>query len=480
MDFHYSTLKALKKNHPAWKLLVAEHSPLISAFIHKAFIEPNIRHVSRADLASALEDFLFAIRQTEGDDVFPRPAQTYLDDWAGDDKGWLRKYYPQGSDEVHYDLMPWVEKALAWLESLIQRPFIGTESRLMTIFELLHQMVRGTQANQDLRIAALEQKKAQIEAEIDLIRQGRLDVMDDTALKDRFLQVNKTARELLGDFREVEYNFRHLDQKIREQIALWEGSKGLLLEDFFGQRDIIAESDQGKSFNAFWDLLMSPAKLEELSDLLQKVFELEAVKNLLPDLRLKRIHYDWLEAGEHTQQTVAKLSAQLRRYLDDQAFLENKRIMQVIGQIETQAVQIKDHVPKKEFMAIDQAVPDIALPMERPLYTFPLKPVITETVEIGDGSDIPPDILQNVVFVDRLKLKGIIRNCLQTRDQVSLVTILAEHPLEKGLAELVAYLSLAAQDENAVFDEARKDRISWTDENGIVRQALFASVIFNR
>jgi hypothetical protein len=44
------------------------------------------------------------------------------------------------------------------------------------------------------------------------------------------------------------------------------------------------------------------------------------------------MHYDWLEAGEHTQRTVAKLSGQLRRYLDDQAFLENKRIMQVIQQ----------------------------------------------------------------------------------------------------------------------------------------------------
>jgi hypothetical protein len=307
-----------------------------------------------------------------------------------------------------------------------------------------------------------------------------MDMLDDTALKDRFLLINKTARELLGDFREVEYNFRRLDQKTREQIALWEGSKGALLEDFFGERDVIAESDQGKSFNAFWDLLMSPARQDELSALLHRVFELGAVKALSPDMRLKRIHYDWLEAGEQTQRTVAKLSGQLRRYLDDQAFLENRRIMQVIQSIENQGVQIKDNLPGNDFMAIDESSPGIFLPMERPLYTFPVKPVSAEIVTLGDGSDIPSDLLHAAVFVDRMKLKGIIRSCLQTRDRVTLEQILEENPLEQGLAELVTYLSLAGDDDRALFDESRHQRVSWTDEHGVTRKAQFCAVIFNR
>ena len=34
-----------------------------------------------------------------GEDTFPRAALEYLDDWAADDKGFLRKYYPPDSDE---------------------------------------------------------------------------------------------------------------------------------------------------------------------------------------------------------------------------------------------------------------------------------------------------------------------------------------------------------------------------------------------
>ena len=82
-------------------------------------------------------------------------------------------------------------------------------------------------------------------------------LLDDTALKDRFQQFTQGARELLSDFREVEHNFRQLDRRVRERIALWEGGKGALLEDIMGERDSIADSDQGNSFRAFWDFLMS-------------------------------------------------------------------------------------------------------------------------------------------------------------------------------------------------------------------------------
>jgi hypothetical protein len=108
---------------------------------------------------------------------------------------------------------------------------------------------------------------------------------------------------------------------VRERIALWDGAKGALLQDILGERDLINESDQGRSFRAFWDFLMSRARQEELTELLSRVLQLEPVAELAPDPRLARVHYDWLEAGEHAQRTVALLSQQLRRFLDDQAYL---------------------------------------------------------------------------------------------------------------------------------------------------------------
>src|SRR5262245_56302248 len=194
--------------------------------------------------------------------------------------------------------MPSTEKALAFVVGLEQRQFVGTESRLRTVFELLRQITEGTETDAAVRIGELLKRRAALDAEIERLRRGQIEVMDDTQVKDRFQQVASTARELLSDFREVEANFRRLDRQVRERIATWERGKGELLEEVFGARDVISDSDQGRSFRAFWDLLMSASRQEELTSMLERVFALPAVLELAPDRRLLRMHYDWLEAGE--------------------------------------------------------------------------------------------------------------------------------------------------------------------------------------
>ena len=36
---------------------------------------------------------LFALRERLGADAFPKALLGYLNDWVGNDKGWLRKFY---------------------------------------------------------------------------------------------------------------------------------------------------------------------------------------------------------------------------------------------------------------------------------------------------------------------------------------------------------------------------------------------------
>ena len=206
MDHH--ALDRLRRTHPGWRLLCADHAPLAIGFLHRAFIQANVRALSRPDLVSRLDDYLHHLRQDLGDKVLPRAAAAYLDEWADDDHGWLRKYYVAGNDEPHFDLTPATEKAIEWIAGLGKRPFVATESRLLTVFQLLRQMVEGTELDPAVRIAELEKRRAQIDVEIEEIRGGRIDLMDDTQVKDRFLQMAETARALLSDFREVEQNFR--------------------------------------------------------------------------------------------------------------------------------------------------------------------------------------------------------------------------------------------------------------------------------
>jgi hypothetical protein len=480
MPLDHATLDTLRRQHPAWRLLAAEHAPLVASFLHRVFITPNVRVMAQADLAEALEDSLYDARERLGTQAFPKPALDYLNDWAANDKGWLRKFYPPGSDEPHFDVTPATERALAWLGSLSDRAFVGTESRLLMLFDLLKQMRQGSETDPAVRVTALRKQRDALDAEIARVESGDMPVLDDTALKDRFQQFTGLARELLSDFREVEHNFRALDRRVRERIALWDGSKGALLGEIMGERDAIADSDQGKSFRAFWDFLMSQSRQEELSQLLEHVLQLPPVAALSPDMRLKRVHYDWLEAGEHTQRTVALLSQQLRRFLDDKAWLENRRIMDILHGIEVKAMGLRDAAPTGTLIHLDDLAPSLDLPMERPLHNPPVKPQIANvTLEAGDA-DVDAAALYAQVRIDKAALAAHVRRSLQTRQQISLGELLATRPLEQGLGELVAYLQLASETPHAVVDEGEVETVEWAADDGATRRARMPRVIFVR
>src|SRR6266704_845126 len=182
----------LRDNSPAWRLLRADHASLVLSFLHQVFVAENVRSIPAAELASRLDDELYALNERNGQNEpkrFPRPAKAYLDDWAAPEAGWLG-------------------------------------------------------------------------------------LLDPSAVRDRYQQFSATARELLADFREVEENFRKLDRQLREKITGWHGGKGELLDDVLGSRETIAGSDQGRSFQAFYDFLLSQARQEELTGLLDSVHHL--------------------------------------------------------------------------------------------------------------------------------------------------------------------------------------------------------------
>lgn len=484
MKTSFADLSDLRARHPAWQLLCSNHAPLILSFLHRVFVGPNVRTISQADLAEALEDELYAVRLQLGETAFPKRARDYLNDWASPEAGWLRKFYRPGTDEAQFDLTPATEKAIDWISQLRERQFVATESRLLILFDLLKQMSEGSETDPQRRLAELRRKRDEIDQEMAAVQAGKLSLMDDTALRDRFQQFVQGSRELLADFREVEANFRKLDRHVRERIALWDGGKGALLEEIMGERDAIADSDQGKSFRAFWDFLLSSRRQEELSELLERVLSLPAISAMHPDVRTRHIHYDWLEAGEYAQRTVAHLSQQLRRFLDDQVWLENRRIMEILHGIEAKALGLREKPPTGNVMEIDGFGADLELSMERPLFTPTTKPVILSEVLAAGGEDIDASALFNQMIVDKTRLIRNVRHALHDQRQVSLGEIASMYPLTHGLAELVGYLQLSGESFHMEMDESAFDVIQWQalSPEGLeqMRSARLPRVVFTQ
>lgn len=476
----YYAINALRENHAGWSLLRAQNAPLAVCLFMAAFTGPNQRNIGRQQLIDALDDLLFGLRDSFGEDRFPRPASEYLDDWAAPERAWLRKYYLPGADEPRYDLTAASEDVVRWVESLRGRDFVATQSRLTSIFAVLKTLVQQSETDPEVRLAELARQRDGIDAEMERIRSGNVRVMSAPEALDHFQQLTTLAKDLLSDFREVEQNFRKLDRQVREQIATWDGSQGELLVSIFANQQDITSSLQGRTFQGFWDYLMSPQLRTELRDLLERATKIEALAGVENLQAVTTLHQDWLPAVEQTQGTVRQLSAQMRRLLDDKVFLENKRIMQLVRSIESGALALRTQAPGGVFTGISAPSVEVALPFERPLYEPSRRTVVDDDVVTADDADVDAGALFSQFHVDPDRLKANIDDVLADAGQATLKEITSAHPLSQGLAELVAYYQLATDSDWASIDPGIVEQLSWTLPDGSIREATVDQIVFGR
>lgn len=478
----HEAIESLRERHTAWRLLRASNAPMILSFLGRFFVDDNRGATSASEVADALDDHLYELNavSSAGDDQrrYPKAPRGYLDDWSSNDAGFLRRFYPAGDDEVHYEVTPAFEKAYAWVESLKGRAFVGTESRLHTVVELLRQIVHGTEADPEARLAELRRRRDAIDAEILAVQGGEVPVLDETGVRDRYQQFAATARELLSDFREVEQNFRLLDRGAREKIAAWDGSKGELLADLVGSRSDISGSDQGRSFQAFYDFLLSESRQTELSDLLARVAGLDTVD---ADRRLRTVHHDWSEAAERAQRTVRQISEQLRRFLDDQVWLENRRVLDLVRAVEAAALEVR-HRPPAFGLDLDESEVATVLPFERPLYEPPATAAVESLIPPTDDESLDADLLFTQSFIDQARLADNIRAVLPERSSALLADIVAMYPIEQGAAEIIGYLALGDGDLVIEMDETDETLLDYAapDDTGKIKRARLPKVTVSR
>jgi hypothetical protein len=158
--------------------------------------------------------------------------------------------------------------------------------------------------------------------------------------------------------------------------------------------------------------------------------------------------------------------------------------MDILHGIEAKALTLRENPPSGEIMDIAQSSAAVELPMERPLFIPALQPLIAN-IELQAGEeDGDAASLYNQVVVDTAQLARHIRNALQDRSQITLAELTEAHPLEHGLAELVAYLQLGSESFSTVVDESARDTIAWAATTGagvsVHRAARLPRVIFVR
>jgi hypothetical protein len=477
MDHDY--IKYLQENNPTVRLFRLDHAPLIISFLFLYFKKQNRQNIQSTELTTCLSDYLFSLMESHGKNIYAGTPQYYLDKWVNE--GFLRKFYQAGSDEPVFELTPASEKAFDLLRELDRREFIGTESRLLKIFEILSDIVYKTSVDPATRLFELERQKEALEREIEETRRGNLATMTATQVRERYFDLEDTARKLLSDFRQIEYNFRDLDRMAREKQITGDLRKGRLLGEIFNVHDLIWDTDQGRSFRAFWEFLMSQRKQDELDMLIEAVTNLPEIREESDNDFLERLKTNLVDAGDRVNRTTHNLIEHLRRFLDDRAMLENRRIIEIIGEIKKLSVEVKDNPPKdRDFLVLDDR-PGIDWVLERPLYSPPKKVELSDlSYEYGE-SDADTDALFRAVYIDQEELRNRIGVLLRTNSQVTLKYVTEHYPIERGLAELLAYMDIASKDGKVVVNNDITEVINiFNKETGRRFEMTSPRVIFVR
>ncbi|HET7116628.1 MAG TPA: DUF3375 domain-containing protein [Hanamia sp.] len=456
----FEKLYQLLKNNTTVKLITADNAPLIISFLFKAFKQGEDTGLSGAiverDLITLLTDHLYVINSEKI--LYPKPAKDYLTDWTN--AGFLRKY-PGNGDEFLFELTPATENGFKWIDSLEKPEFVGTDSRLKNLFEKLKELSIKTKRDYESRFKELTEEKTKIEQALADLQQGKIDVLDDRQIKERYLFIEETAKFLLADFRQVEENFRNLDRNFRKKIITTSQSKGKVLEELFQQQDFLLETDQGKSFTAFWEFLLSQSRQEEFEQLIKDVLSIRVVQQMQKEsFSIENIRNNLIDAGDKTKKTTNSLLEQLRKYLEHKSFFENKRIHDNI----TEMLRIISENPETDFTKLDLVEIDktvkIDLIMDRPLYSPPQK-ITFSNEEMQEGiATANNDVLFEQFEIDMAELKGKIKSALKNKTQISFADFVQEFEIEKGVAEVVAYVEIASKEKNKhLVDESLHDII---------------------
>lgn len=452
------------ENNKTISLFKKDNSSLIISFLHNSFKVKNKSSYLSTDLISNLSDYLFKINNDSVTDAnkdrFPMEAKVYLENWARE--GFLRQTYVK--EDAVFELTPATEKALNWLSELNKPEFVGAESRLLQIFNLLRELSIKSSDDIELRKTELLKEKLKIDTELKKIESGEYEKYDERLIKEKFSLLEEAVGKLLSDFRQIEENFRGLNTKAREDQIKKNLTKGRYLKELFLDQDLIMNTPQGKSFEAFYEFLMNPGKQEELDELINTILALAELRNVKENTQIEMLKENLVDSGDKVNKTTRSLSEQLRRFLDSTSFQESKRVLEIINEIEAASLSVKNNPPnEKDFLLIDDK-PKLSFPMEFELYSEDRKIKFnTGNIEVANET-FEVDALFKQQYVNPEKLKERIESLLKNKKQITLKEIIEEVPVEKGLAEIIAYFSIAASREKslkAVINEDLKERIPY-------------------
>ena len=466
------------RGRPLWRLLAADKAPLVMGLLQSLLLDQEKTlpsSVFHERLARELE-----VLRTHGHDL-PQTPQAYVANWIAD--GWLSRRFPAGASEEEFELTAEAASALRFINGLLKPRTAATESRLANVIQQLTRLAEETDANPQTRMAALVAERERIDAEIlALERDGVVTLPDERALE-RTREVIALAEDLAADFRNVRDEFDKLNRGLRQSLMESDGSRGEVLEALFAGVDLIAQSEHGKTFTAFWRLLTDGEQSSTLMESLDAVTSRSFARGLeLRERRfLQNLTATLMAEGGTVHEVVQQFARSLRTFVQSREFQEQRRLHSLLKEAQQAALDARDHVR-----------PNLALNYSLSLTSSRIRSVSQWTLHDpslnvanasmpdAEVSELGLDVVEELVRqseIDFRILRQHLREALATTSQITVGQMLERFPAEQGFGSVVGYVALGAKHGELTSDA---ELVRWLGSDGIHRTAKVPAIYFVR
>ena len=451
---------------PSVALLRARSCNMIIEFFTGVFEDTTA--ISHENIHSLLADFLndHGVEVDEENDIlfsdtYEEKAAKYVKRWT--ENGFLTNYRNEDG-EIYYELSSHSSKVIDWLSGLKREEYIGTESKFKSIITQLRELVEYTSEDREKRLQILEDKKLEIEQQIQRLQMG-----DDVKIFE-----DKLAKELLSDFKDVDDNFKNIIKDIYQKQIDPTLNKGGILQYTFDALDELKSSSQGKSFYAFWEFLLSRDMQDELEQLINSLFSTLQDRDIANDDRfLQNMVSHLYESGRKVYQTNDKMADKLSHIIRENDAARSDAAKRIVQEIKNSLIEISKAKGKPDISLTVEDGLDINIPFERKI-TFE-QSESTEYNQQPENYVLDFDSLNEIgkvfsnVIIDRKVIEHNLREVLKNKGQTTIAEVVSLHPLNQGLPELFAYFSVLNhfshktinedKQEAIIFDESQKKRI---------------------
>ncbi|NCP83832.1 MAG: DUF3375 family protein, partial [Bacteroidetes bacterium] len=267
------------------------------------------------------------------------------------------------------------------------------------------------------------------------------------------------AKELLSDFKEVEDNFKEITKSIYQKNADESLKKNDILEFTFEALDELKDSQQGKSFYAFWSFLLNPDLQNEWETLTKELYKTLEEKGIgTNDLFLKGMKKHLHQSGQKVYKANDKMAEKLSRIIRENSASKSEITKNVIQEIKKNLLEISKSKKKPDVSLELETDVEISIPFERKLtfqqseeVTYASQPKLADEdishsnhlIKLFAHSNIDKEVL-------RKRIKAVLRN----KSQTTIFEVIEQNGgIEKGLPELFGYLGIIKEFKYSISSE---------------------------